>query len=205
MRKGSVFGKSGTAVGLVITLALFAVSIFAVSSSLGQFSVVPDSIMFNWTNDYRANITITPTPGPLVIYIQNIATGIDNNYSQLGEYPKTNAPYVKYWWNESIPGCFYSQIPAIPNRNNPILAQNSTGDYINMTNISAAAVFTITNNVTCPPGRYWGYLTVSNSSNETNPQDHANITVTMDVPINTQNELSNSTGEGDFTQLSSNI
>ena len=189
MAKGSVFGgvKTG-ALALLLAFAMFAVSIFATVTI-----TAPGQILFNWTNFGGVNITVSSSPSN-VVYVHHEMTGISGNYSQRGEYPYGGA-YNKYWWQGAIPGCF-SSLLAI--QDNPVAVRNGTGQYSNLNNVSISNTITIIHNVTCPPGRYWGYLRVSNSSNQSNLDDHDNITVTINVPISTANVLSNSTGEGEF-------
>ncbi len=189
-KSSGFFGRYGG--GLVVVLIAFSmlsVSIFA--------AIVPSptEISLNWTNSGRKNITAGASP-PSVVYVHNEMTGISGNYTQRGEYPYSNPTYaVKYWWVGNTPGCFSSLIAL---KDNPLAVRNGTGAFNNSNNMAASNLFTIIQNVTCPPGRYWGYFRLSNSSDQADPQMHENVTVTIDVPISTKNELSASTGVGGF-------
>ncbi len=150
------------------------------STSLGEFNVTPNNITLNWTNSNLMNITITANFSNtynITVLVRNTTAGITGNYSQHILYANNSR------YNAS---CF-------PNL--PLLVMNASGAYINTTallsNTSSPENLALIFNATCPPGRYFGNVTLSNS---TNAAEQANITALIDIPITSQNELNTTTG-----------
>jgi hypothetical protein len=166
-------------------------SVFSVTSSDRRYNVTPDSISLNWTNSYRSNITIATNASnsyTFILGVVNGTTGISSYYSQHSAFN-----YDPYTYFSS--GCFNSNSAE---RDNPLTVRNQTGVYINTTaalSNGTSETLTLIHYVTCPPGRYYGNLTITNATNSTGA---VNVTVTIDVPISTDNELNASTGIGMF-------
>lgn len=169
---------------LIISLS-YIVPVFGGPSISGLFNVTPDSIVLNWTNN-QANITLVANQSEngsafsITLGIYN-ATGITSNYSQVDQYLS------------DYPACFQD------NQYVPLLVINAsnTSIYTNTTTLEngTSENFTLNLNVSCPPGRYYGYIQIANISNTS---DHVNITVTINVLINRNNELNLTTGIGTF-------
>ena len=161
---------------VLLTLALGLSFSSAVTSPLAQFNATPDNLFLNWTNSNRQNITLAVNStytGTVTLQIHTSNTGLSGNYSQRNHY-QNSTTNSKYW-----DSCFYTN----SDLDNPLVAINQTGSVYNLTgsmsNISSL-VFTILHNTTCPPGRYSGPLTISNT---TNTADQVNLSVQVDVPI----------------------
>ena len=152
----------------------------------GEFYVKPVELFLNWSNAYSSNITLTVNVSQTKININNKTTGISGNYSQRTFYYVSGSKYATK--------CFYSP----ESLDNPLLVRNASGAYVNTTNLMSegtSSEFTLIHDVLCPPGKYWGRVNVRNATNYT---ENTNITVTIDVPISTENELNESTGSGSF-------
>ncbi len=166
--------------------------VLSVNSTTGEFLLTPDAIYLNWTNNYRANVTVianSTNTYDIIVGVNNYTTGILGNYSQ-----NSFTWDSKYYWNVS-PGCFY---PGDPTKDNPLLIQNESGYYTNVSQSlsnGTNTTFTFIHNVICPPGKYYGNVTILNVSNST---EYANVTVTIDVPISSSNELNTTTGIATF-------
>ncbi|RLJ02653.1 MAG: hypothetical protein DRP11_02790 [Candidatus Aenigmatarchaeota archaeon] len=180
--------KSGLLLSLII-IALFIPLVFGVYSQPNrEFSVAPDSIYLNWTNDYRYNVTITMNSSnnyTAVLEFVNATTGIRGNYSQSD---------TSLYSSGSYPVC----LPDDENYDNPLRIINQTG-YAEQITIplsnGTSYNYSIIHYAVCPPGKYWGHLTVRNY---TNTNENANIEVRIDVPIDTTNEFSMQTYSGLF-------
>ena len=183
---------------IALSLVLTSVSIAAVQSSpSGEFNVTPDEIYLNWSNGFRANITvIANATANISITVQNTTNTITSNYSQENRYD--NATYSQFWWDDppTTPACFYAQKATEPEMDNPLVSLNASNasHYTNAANLTAGTnqSFMLWHQVVCPPGRYWGLL------NTTNNTESAAINVTVDWPISTDNTLNGSTGAGIF-------
>ena len=177
---------------VALSLMLTSVSIMAAPSiPEGQFSIAPSAISLGWSNSFSSNVTITNAASYITrAVVHNYTTGISANYSQKGLYPNTS--HFKYWWQGSVAGCF----AVTPGYDSPLLVRdaNNPSNYTNITgNISSSANenLTLISVVTCPPGRYWGYFNVTNA---TNISEYLEINTTLNVPISTNNQLTNSSG-----------
>jgi hypothetical protein len=172
-----------------IIITGFALSI---NSTTGEFSLTPDALYLNWTNNYRANVTVIANSSnsyDIVVGVNNYTTGIRGNYSQ-----NSFTWATKYYWGTG-PGCFYS---GDSTKDNPLLIQNETGYYTNTSGPipnGTNTTFIFIHDVICPPGRYYGNVTVLNITNST---ENANVTITIDVPISSSNELNTTTGIATF-------
>ncbi len=196
-------GAKHGVVALLLALSFLAisVSILAVQSTPNAWlEVTPDAIALNWTNNYRANLMIANNyTANISAIILNTTTYISGNYSQRLPFDNdTYGPqYNKYWWTQN-PGCFHANATL----DNPLVSYNgSSATGANVTSNNTAflqytnwSIFSLVSEVLCPPGRYFGRVGVQNSTGEEN----LNITVYMDVPISSDNELSESTGIGYF-------
>ncbi|MCD6477400.1 MAG: hypothetical protein J7K87_00125 [Candidatus Aenigmarchaeota archaeon] len=151
------------------------------SSPNKVFNVTPDGIYLNWTNSYQADITLgmnTSYSGALKLW--NDTNTISPEYGQ----PRDN--YQNF--------CGYS--PSVFE----MYVINSTGSYTyNTSNLnggeSASMTLVGAMHESCPPGRYYGHLKISNS---TNANEYYSLPVTIDVPISSSNELNTTTGIGYF-------
>jgi len=190
---------NGAVTGLSV-LAMFFV-VFGVSgvlssglnSTLDSFNITPDTIYLNWSNNYIINVTVGKSPNigyGFNVTADNTTTGITGNYSQRDVFP---GGYTKYWTESS--GCFY--------RNGQTFMTISGGYYSNLTdfNVIAPQNESDTNlvfDLVCPPGRYWGTINLTNTTNPSDLTDYVNLTFQIDVPITTENELNGETGVGRF-------
>ncbi|MFQ5648141.1 MAG: hypothetical protein ACE5FW_02795, partial [Candidatus Aenigmatarchaeota archaeon] len=166
---------------VLLSLLLTSVGILAVQSSpTAEFNVTPDSIELNWTNNYQADIMVETNATinyTALIAIANTTNTITSNYSQQSRY--SNSTYSQFWWT-SNPGCFHTGIGEL-DKDNPLAAFNASNSsqHINSANMTNGTNqnYTVWHNVTCPPGRYWGLINTTNSS------EFANITATVIFPI----------------------
>lgn len=177
--------------GVLLIVFLSLNSVFSVISPDGRYNVTPDHLFLNWSNNYEANITIMTNASneyTFILGVVNETTGIYSFYSQ-----KSVFYYEPYKYFNS--GCFNSNIPE---KDNPLKVRNQTGVYINKTTAllnGTNETLTLIHYVICPPGRYYGNVTIKNVTNST---ESVNISVTIDVPISTDNELNVNTGIGMF-------
>jgi len=148
------------------------------SSPIGQFNVTPDFLYLNWTNNYASNITIevyNDSYSNISVQILNSSSFAAGNYSQSSQ-PSTNCDSSHY----------------------ALFIINSNGDYNNTIGpINESVNVTIIDNIAynhlqCKPGRYW--IQKFTIKNATLPNETANITVYIDIPISS----STTTGIGDF-------
>ncbi|QQG39571.1 MAG: hypothetical protein HYS81_04290 [Candidatus Aenigmatarchaeota archaeon] len=191
-------------VAAVILAGLLAASVAeAVVYSLpvpAQFNVTQDTIRLNWTTadtgrQYEANITIwrndTAIPALIAAVINNTHTVL-RNYTQ---------PGTENDWATGTSG-YGSASCGSTGAQTPLFVKNGTDVRTNITiplttaNENLTVLFSAAR--ACPPGRYYGLLNVTNSTNATH---YANITVIMDIPIDANNSLSTSgatNGVGQF-------
>ncbi|MBL7206031.1 MAG: hypothetical protein ISS36_00360 [Candidatus Aenigmarchaeota archaeon] len=185
-------GKFNKKFGLICFLFVsfaflhYVVPVLSVNSISGLFNVTPNTLVLNWTNNYTANITLIANQSQndsafnITLDLYNV-TGITSNYSQVSQYLNNYSNCFQS--NQYIP------LKVINASNTSILTNTTT--LPNGTN----ETFTIVFNSSCPPGKYYGYIRVANTSNTS---DHVNITTTIDVLITTNNELNTTTGIGAF-------
>jgi hypothetical protein len=150
-----------------------------------MFSVSPESVFINWTNNYNASITITAnSTGPY--NTTNITLEIVNTTTFLANYSQT----------PGATGCSAD--------NFHLFVQNSTG-YGNIigplngtSTYNSSDVTLIPSTLNCRAGRY----TIQNLMirNDTNSTENLNITVTLDIPFSTSlpESLNSATGIGGF-------
>lgn len=193
-------GVKRAAAGLVVLVALLIIfgASGAYSSTINStadfFNMTPTSIYLNWTNDYMANITLGMwySAGYINITIDNATTIVSGNYTQRDSFGQSG--YPKYW-----SGCFDG---GDATKDSPLLIQNGSGVYSNVTHLrntgqlETDARFIIY--YACPPGRYWGIINITNTTNASDTGDNVNLTLQIDIPISTANELNGTTGVGRF-------
>ena len=157
------------------------------SSPLEQFYVKPVEILLNWTNFYRTNITLTVNQSVYNLTLK-LLNGTDIDTSKFSQnYTQDN-----------------TQDPCKTLR---LLVQNTTdiGNYVgllnatsgeNAMNVSLIVDTSILSQYHCLPGRYRiANFTITNA---TRTNESVNISVILDVPIDTNSTFSNSTGIGTF-------
>lgn len=177
-----------SALFLGLLFVAYIVPVLGVTSTpFNEFNATPDSISLNWSNSYMRNITIFANNSNaynITVLVRNSPTLVTSNYSQQTRYADDSR------YNAT---CFSGSYLSL-------LVSNRTGSYTNttnnLTNVSSEN-FTLALNATCPPGKYYGFVTL-NSSNATNANDSLNITATINVPITDQNELNATTGIAHF-------
>ena len=162
--------KKPIRITLLILLPFFLLLInetFSLQSvPLGEFSVTPSQITLNWKNDYRENINLTVnTNYSTKIKILNGTTNIKGIYGQEEVYDRSQFPCFKF-------------------AGIPLLVRNaSSGELTNETNPMLqgdSENFTLIFSIMCPPGRYEGFL---NLTNATNSSEWLNLSVTIDVSV----------------------
>ena len=171
---------------IVAVFAVLALSLILMSPALGtlfstniEFNVTDNSIFLNFTNGYSQNITVgsNSTLSPLLLTIFNVTTTIYPNYTQ-GTAAQKCYPL----------SLFVTNATDLTGGNSFTIAPK-----LNQTiNISFSPQFS----GICYPGRYFGGLTIANSSNSS---ENATINVTVDIPITTLNTLKSNTTDGYYT------
>ncbi len=156
------------------------------SSPNEAFNVTPDGVYLNWTNSYQGDVVLGMNSSYSgVLRVWNNSAG-SYRHSVLPNYSQPQGNYPDY--------CGF-------NLNSFLLyVKNSTGSYTyNTTNLSGGEETTMTllsgNNESCPPGRYWGYVNITNS---TNPNEFYSLPLEINIPISSSNELNTTTGIGYF-------
>lgn len=159
-----------------------------------EFYAKPVWIKLNWTNNNQENVTITVNSSlgyAVDIRVVNDTTNIVGNYSQKTLYDSVEE---KKKYGATGSRCFNYEQAAY---DNPLLIMNSTG----FENVQYSAQpgtpfnFTFIQSVVCPPGKYYGTVMLHN---RTSTIENLNITITIDVPISTDNELNSTYGNGTF-------
>jgi len=165
----------------IIFLSLASILVFSIQSlPEREFSVTPEMVYINWTDDHKTNITISLNATDFTntaIEIVNQTTSLVENYTQ--ENTETTCQY----------GYNFLEI------------KNGTGSYntttLNITIVNTTELALIYKNLQCKPGRY--YIPVLTIRNTTDITENASISVTVDVPINTPADyFSTITGIGNF-------
>jgi len=154
------------------------------SSPNNAFNVTPDELSLNWSNSYQSTITLGMNSSYSgVLKIWNNTNTISPNYGQpqSTSYPNLDACGFN-------PGTFL------------LYVVNSTGVYTQNTTFMSGGEersMTLVGGMeeSCPPGRYWGYVNITNS---TNPNEYFALPVTINIPISENNELNTTTGIGSF-------
>ena len=192
---GKGLNRSGFMLVLIVFVAIAITATGAYSSfsaSTGRvFNLTPGTIYLNWTNNYQAlvNISNITEITPMNITIRNSTTHVTGNYSQRSAYIPSG-DYPNYYTR-----CLNTNVT----RDLPFALINGSGNYSNLIYLSG---YPDTTNVTiisptpCPPGRYWGYLNFSNTTNASAVGDYANLTIILDVPFSATNQLNAATGIG---------
>jgi len=151
------------------------------SSPNEAFNVTPEELHINWTNSYEGNVTL----------------GMNSSYSGvLKIWNDTNSISPNYGQHQSnyLDACGYSPGTFL------LYVVNSTGSYTSNTtfmNGGEEKNMTLLSGMgeSCPPGRYWGYVNITNS---TNPNEFYSLPVEINIPISSSNELNTTTGIGSF-------
>lgn len=169
-------------------LLIFAPSIMAAQSSNGAFNVTPDFLYVNWTS---GAINVTSNVNNLTVVVDNFNTKIFSNYSQNNRY---NIDDYKSLNDSTWYICFNSTA----NYNMQFRVQNETLSYtttsqvLNKTN---STLFYLSPYMFCPPGKYYGYFYVKNSTNAT---ENLTINVSFQIPVNEMNTFNVTTKSGFF-------
>jgi len=168
---------------LVFILLSISVSLqVKLSSPIGEFNATPDKIFLNWTNFYREKVTIANNASySLDIEVVNDTTDITGNYSQKS----------RYYPGKYDSKCFF----VTSSYDSPLEVENSTGSGNVEYNVTPGTTFnfTLIHSVLCPPGKYFGSVTIQNY---TNSSENLDITVSIDVLITVDNELNSTKGFG---------
>lgn len=184
MEKG--FFRLLLVISLLVFLYLTVNIVFSAtqSSPLQQFNVTTDVIRLNWTNSYRANVSLIASNSSwdgITVELLNDTTTYPN--SQLAaNYSQGTQPAV----------C----------QKIPLLVFNTSSSQYSNTNVtlSSSSISNITlvhTHGECYPGRY-----IANNftiRNTTRTNETANITIILDIPIQSNNTLNTTTGVGNFS------
>jgi len=180
--------------------ALFVVPVLSSDASSravgGAFNITFDTVplYINWTNDI---INVSGKVAGLELYVENSSTQITANYSQDSFYttgPKTypNLDSVNY------AKCFDSGT----NYGMKFMVQNGSGFLSNRSTLNAgeSSIYNLSIWTECPPGRYYGDFNILNITNSsfTSGSCYGNVTALIDVSINKNNTLLNTTLSGVF-------
>ncbi|MCX6817253.1 MAG: hypothetical protein NTU57_00150 [Candidatus Aenigmarchaeota archaeon] len=157
------------------------------NSSLGNFTVTPDTLYVNWTSGV---INITSIAANDTFYhIQNTTEALSSQYFSSSIYPQNS--YTGYnGTNTSY--CFTSGASGMK-----FYVQNaSSGAYTNLTdfiNISIPTLYNIIAYQFCPPGLYNGTFNVTRNSTFI---DYAIINASIIIPVSTSNTFSEASSYG---------
>jgi len=184
-----------------ITL-FFSMGVFSaeVASTTSEFNV-SDTLVINWTGGYNITVTALNITGStdstnISVFVQNDTTTLYANYSQDTLYAADSYGNLSTA-NRDL--CFYTSGTGGNHMRLIVAAENGS-----VTNISKTLNFSLPENVLygnitnftigaymlCPPGKYFGNITVSNS---TNSSENASVNVTLQIPISTQNTINETT------------
>jgi len=158
-------------------------------STTMQFSVTPDIVYLNWTNNYNSSFNITANNtyqgGSFNVTINNGTFG-NGVYSLFFNYTTNNYDCGTYAYH-----CV------------KLLLHNTSGNVkvqsINLTNTSVPnneTFYLVNTSANLPGGRYVGTIQIYNTSLST---EQANITAILDIPL----DVSNNTGIGTFGSTTS--
>ncbi|HDI02756.1 MAG TPA: hypothetical protein ENF95_01330 [Candidatus Aenigmarchaeota archaeon] len=183
-------GLSKAAILFLFFILLFPAVILAGtswSSPKGTFNVTPNIAFLNWTNGYSANLTIGMNATWGIIAIRNESTGA-NRHTVTPNYSQPATGYDPDSCGISSDTSFL------------LYVKNSTGSMVNVTqNITQGDSETLTlfsgKNESCPPGFYWGYIRIENS---TDSSEYYSLPVFMHIPISSSNELNVTSMTGHF-------
>jgi|GEM_PF-1679299 len=148
------------------------------------FNVTPSPLNINWTSSYEGNLTLSVNISySAVLSVGNASHTVKANYSQ----PDGGWSY----------GSNYDQTLCGLNSNSfKFKIKNETGYYTETKNLTGeSTVMTLERIEDCPPGRYYGLINVTNSSN---PSHYATAAVLMDIPVSSFNSLDTTVGIGQF-------
>lgn len=136
-------------------------------------------LYMNWSNSYVGNITLginSSYSGRLTV--DNSTHTVSSNYSQ---------PTSGWWY--SIANTGYCGLGSYTF---DFLVRNESGYYKTTENFTGTTWMALERKASdCPPGRYWGFINVTNS---TNSSHYTTVEVVMNLPISSSNSL-NTTGE----------
>jgi len=178
------------AVAAAITLfGYFALPTFSTiqSTPSGVFSVTPETVRLNWTNNYNSNITLG------AMGVGNLTFTVVNSTSLIGNYSQSNS------------------LSACANTAFTLFVQNNTNSsYFNTTSQSPINDGELVSlNLTdpsahrqCLPGRYWASNYTIRAANGTTSNENATMRVIVDIPISSSNDANSNletTGAGTFS------
>ncbi|MFH1236866.1 MAG: hypothetical protein V1648_00470 [Candidatus Aenigmatarchaeota archaeon] len=159
----------------------------AVNSSLGNFTVAPDTVYVNWTSGV-INIT-SIVANDTFYHIQNTTETLSSQYFSSSVYPENS--YTSYTAaNMSL--C----IPSGSSGMKFYVQNASSGAYTNLTdfiNISIPTLYNIIAYQFCPPGFYNGTFNVTRNSTFI---DYAIINASIIIPVSTSNTFSEASSYG---------
>jgi hypothetical protein len=164
---------------MFLAVTSLAVHAWAVSTApSGQFNATKN-VSFNWS---LGTLNITSNHTSLVLNVDNLTTNIAPTYFSTADYAV--GAYANFTSEVAVRCLGAGGTPGTK-----FFVKNSTGDFENTTtalNTGQYAVFYLGPHLDCPPGRYYGNLSVKNV---TNTSDYVNVTATVHVPVNSLNTL----------------
>lgn len=149
-------------------------------------------LYMNWSNSYVGNITLginSSYSGRLTVDNSSQGCSVSSNYSQ---------PTSGWWYSITNTGhCGLGPYTF------DFLVRNESGYYKTTENFTGTTWMALeTMESDCPPGRYWGFINVTNSSNSSH---YTTVEVVMDLSISSSNSL-NTTGEAQLRgNMSANL
>ncbi len=170
------------AMAFLVILSTYAVS---KESPSGNFSVEPEYVYFNWTND---TINITSHVNGTNFTVRNSSTSIYPLFFQITQYPQglyTNLNSTKR------SACFTQR---------GFLVENQSGSYSiysSIINATDSTLFFLRPHLYCPPGKYQGNFSVYNSTNFYS-SEMITINATIVVPISLHNTMNQTTKSAFF-------
>lgn len=179
-----------------------------------QFNITQDFLRLNWTavdtaNGYEANITINPNASNQDVNVSFIAAVQNGTTSTTAQAHTVIINYTQPFdsWSNDVKSSYTNSdcgsstagaTPLLPLRvkNATVIFTSNSSNITTGGNANLTLVFATGRG--CMPGRYFGYLNITNATNVTH---FVNLNVTLDVPIDTQNSLSTNGTKGGVGQF----
>jgi hypothetical protein len=156
----------------------------------GNFTVMPDTVYFNWSG---TNINLTSNNQSVDIAVSNTTTAIGPVYYISGFYVAGGSdPVYPDLSSEEYANCFTGVTSGMK-----FIVQNSSGYYTNTTpylNTTNSTIYTLTAYQYCPPGYYNGSFDVGQSGFF----ELTNLTAHVAMPISAQNTFNETASKAGF-------
>jgi hypothetical protein len=151
---------------VVFTIIFLFTLVLAAVTQNNYFSVVPETLRLNWTNDYSSKVYLYFNKTNVIVQVLN-STPFQSLYSQ--QNTQTKCKYESQGYMISVIDSNASSF-------------NNTFNYSSGSNVTVSLIDL--NHLDCRPGRYYANITFIDLYNTT---ENANVTVYIDIPISQHN------------------